>query len=103
MTSRRFQRSMKIFGVLLLTLSSVTPASSVFVIIPGVIQQAGSGVVLSLLAAGMVSFCMAFVYAELASAWPIAGGEYAMAGQALGPFAGYVLLGVNVATYTLVP
>jgi amino acid transporter len=103
MTSRRFQRSMKIFGVLLLTLSSVTPASSVFVIIPGVIQQAGSGVVISLLAAGLVSFCMAFVYAELASAWPIAGGEYAMAGQALGPFAGYVLLGVNAVTYTLVP
>ena len=103
MTSRRFQRSMKIFGVLLLTLSSVTPASSVFVIIPGVIQQAGSGVIISLLAAGLVSLCMAFVYAELASAWPLSGGEYAMAGQALGPFAGYVLLGVNAAAYTLVP
>lgn len=103
MTSRRFQRSMKIFGVLLLTLSSVTPASSVFVIVPGVIQQAGSGVIISLLAAGLVSLCMAFVYAELASAWPLAGGEYAMAGQALGPFAGYVLLGVNAAIYTLVP
>ena len=103
MTSRKFQRSMKIFGVLLLTLSSVTPASSVFVIIPGVIQQAGSGVILSLLAAGLVSLCMAFVYAELASAWPLAGGEYAMAGQALGSFAGYVLLGVNAAAYTLVP
>jgi amino acid transporter len=103
MTSRRFQRSMAIFGVLLLTLSSVTPASSVFVIIPGVIQQAGSGVILSLLAAGLVSLCMAFVYAELASAWPLAGGEYSMAGQALGPFAGYILLGSNAAAYTLVP
>ena len=94
---------MKIFGVLLLTLSAVTPASSVFVIIPGVIQQAGSGAILSLLCAAAVSLCMAFVYAELASAWPLAGGEYAMAGRALGPFAGYVLMGANALAYTLVP
>jgi len=94
---------MKIFGVLLLTLSAVTPASSVFVIIPGVIQQAGSGAILSLLCAAVVSLCMSFVYAELASAWPLAGGEYAMAGRALGPFAGYVLMGANALAYTLVP
>ena len=100
---RAFRRSMKILGVLLLTLSAVTPASSVFVIIPGVIQQAGSGAILSLLAAAVVSLCMSFVYAELASAWPLAGGEYAMAGRALGPFAGYVLMGANALAYTLVP
>jgi amino acid transporter len=97
-----FRRSMKVFGVLMLTLSSVTPASSVFVILPSVIQQAGSGAMLSLLGAGVVSFCMAFVYAELASAWPLAGGEYAMAGRGLGSFAAFTLMGANLVGYTLV-
>ena len=99
---RSFQRRMKIVGVLLLTLSAITPASSVFVIIPGVIQQAGTGAIWSLLIAAGVSLTMCFVYAELASAWPLAGGEYAMAGQALGPFAGYVMMGCNAFAYTFV-
>ena len=98
-----FQRSMKIVGVLLLTLSSITPASSVFVIIPGVLQQAGTGAILSLIGAAAVSLAMAFVYAELASAWPLAGGEYAMAGQALGPFAAFMMMGANTVAYTIVP
>jgi amino acid transporter len=101
-TSRSFQRSMKILGVLLLTLSAITPASSVFVIIPQVIQQAGTGAIWSLIIAAGVSLAMCFVYAELASAWPLAGGEYAMAGQALGPFAGYVMMGCNAFAYTFV-
>jgi len=99
---RSFQRSMKIIGVLLLTLSAITPASSVFVIIPGVVQQAGTGAIWSLLIAAGLSLTMCFVYAELASAWPLAGGEYAMAGQALGPFAGYVMMGCNAIAYTFV-
>ena len=90
---RPFVRSMKVFGVLLLTLSAITPASSAFVIIPGIIQQAGTWALISLAAAALVATAMAFVYAELASAWPLAGGEYAMAGRTLGPFAGFVLMG----------
>ena len=69
---------MKVVGALLLTLSSVTPAASVYVIIPGILQQAGTGAFLSLAAAALVGLAMAFVYAELASAHPLAGGEYAI-------------------------
>jgi hypothetical protein len=36
-------RSMKVTGLLFLTLSSITPASSVLVIVPGLFTQAGSG------------------------------------------------------------
>ena len=74
---------MRIVGTLLLTLSSVTPASSVFVIVPGVIQEAGTGALLSMIVAALLSFPIAFVYAELASAFPIAGGEYCMLGRTL--------------------
>ena len=100
---RPFVRSMKLTGVLLLTLSAVTPASSVFVIIPGIISQAGTGALISLMAAGVVALAMALVYAELASAFPHAGGEYAMLGRTLGPFIGYVYMGMNLVGSTLAP
>jgi amino acid transporter len=94
---------MRVLGVLLLTLSSVTPASSVFVIIPGLIQQAGTGAFLSLLAAALVALAMAVVYAELASAFPNAGGEYALIGRSLSPFAGFVMMGMIGLTSSLIP
>jgi len=37
------KRSMRMFGNLMLTLSSITPASSVFVIVPGIVVISGSG------------------------------------------------------------
>jgi amino acid transporter len=89
------KRSMRVMGALLLTLSVVTPASSVYVIIPGIITQAGTGALISLAASACVGLAMAFVYAELASAFPIAGAEYSMVGRAIGPWSGFVMLGVN--------
>jgi amino acid transporter len=85
---------MRVTGTLLLTLSSVTPASSVFVFVPTVIQEAGTGAFLSMLAAALLSIPIAFVYAELASAFPIAGGEYSMLGRTLGPGWGFAMLGL---------
>lgn len=90
-----FKRRMKLAGTLLLTLSAVTPAASVYVIIPGIIQTAGSGAFLSLAVAAVVGLAMAFVYAELASAHPIAGGEYAIFGRTLGPLVGFAYMGAN--------
>jgi amino acid transporter len=94
---------MRVIGTLLLTLSSVTPASSVFVIVPGVIQQAGTGAFLSMLAAALLSFPIALVYSELASAFPIAGGEYSMLGRTLGPAWGFAMLGLILIGNMLTP
>lgn len=92
---------MGIGGVLLLTVSNVTPASSVYVVVPGIIQQAGSGALIAMGAAALISLAMAFVYAELASAFPLAGGDYAMLGRVLGPGAGFVTMGGVAITMTL--
>lgn len=89
-------RSLGVWGVLFLTLSVATPASSVFVIIPGMFQIAGTGAVWAMLLAGVVCVATAFVYAELSSAWPVSGGEYVAVAHTLGPLAGFVMLGVNV-------
>lgn len=90
------ERSMKLFGALLITLSSLTPASSVFIIMPDIVQQAGTGVLLSFTGAAAVSMLIAYVYAELCSAFPLTGGEYAIVGRVLGPFPGFIVLGVNL-------
>src|SRR5579859_7853430 len=93
---RPLARDMGVMGALFLTLSAETPASSVFVILPGVIQAAGSGALISMAAAGLVALCMALTYAELGSTFPSAGGEYAIVGSVLGPPAGFAVLGVNL-------
>ena len=95
-TPQPLVRSLGVTGVLFLTLSVATPASSVFVIVPGMLQVAGTGAVWAMILAGVVCVATAFVYAELSSAWPVAGGEYVAVAQTLGPLAGFVMLGVNV-------
>ena len=96
-----FNRNMKMIGCLLITLSSVTPASSIFIVVPGVVEQAGSGALYSFAAAAVVSLLTAYVYAELASAFPLTGGEYAIVGRTLGPLAGFIILGVNLVVLLL--
>jgi amino acid transporter len=89
------------FGALLITLSSVTPASSIFIVVPGVVEQAGTGALLSFVGAAFISLLTAYVYAELASAFPLTGGEYAIVGRTLGPLAGFIILGVNLVVLLL--
>ncbi|OAN58127.1 APC family permease [Sphingomonas sp. TDK1] len=99
----QLDRSLGTAGVLFLTLSITTPASSLFVIVPGMLQIAGTGALIALGIAGLVCLCTALIYAELSSAFPVAGGEYVMVGQTLGPGAGFVMLGVNACNNLLFP
>lgn len=98
-----FKRSLGPIGVLLLTLSATTPASSVWVIVPEMLQVAGSGALIAMLVAAAVCVATAFVYAELSSAFPVAGGEYVMVGRTLGPLAGFVMLAINLVNNLLFP
>jgi hypothetical protein len=50
------KRGLHVLGTLLITLSAVTPASSVFIIVPGVIALAGTGALWSFIVAA-VSAC----------------------------------------------
>ena len=76
--------------VVMITVSGVTPASSIFVIAPFAIQQAGSGAVLSFLLGGVLAFAFALCYAELSAAHRSAGGEYVMAKRVFGTLPGYL-------------
>lgn len=83
-------RSLSAFDAVMITLSAISPASSVFIILPGVIALAGSGALLSLVLAAIIGLCMALVYAELSSAIPHAGAEYVMIGRVLGRAWGFI-------------
>jgi amino acid transporter len=97
------RRSLGVIGILFLTLSAITPASSVFIIVPDMLKEAGTGALWAMLIAGVVCVATAYLYAELSSAWPVAGGEYVMVARTLGPLAGFVILGVNTINNFIFP
>ncbi len=71
-------RSIGILGNVFITLSGVTPASSVFIIVPVALVAAGSGSFLAFVFAAIVGVFMAFCWGELSAAFPIAAGDYAL-------------------------
>ncbi len=99
---QKLSRSLTLRGNILITLSSVTPASSVFIIIPSIIVAVGGAGFVSMVVAGFVGVAMAFCYAELSSAFPIAGGEYAFASRVLGKSTGFALFLMNALSIILI-
>jgi amino acid transporter len=95
------KRDMSSLGGLLITLSCLSPSIGVFIVGSQVIHQAGSGVFLCFLAAIILNLAISAVYAEVGSAFPHSGGEYAMAGNVLGPAAGFAMLATNLAGYSI--
>lgn len=61
---------------ILITLSAVTPASSVFIILPSILAGLGGASVSAMVLAGIGALFVGMCYAELSSRYPIAGGEY---------------------------
>ena len=84
--------ALKTVGTIMIVVSAISPASSVFVIMPLAISKAGSGSALSFAFAAVLSLFMALVYAELSSAYPTTGGEYTMVGQIMNRFWGFLML-----------
>ncbi len=75
---QELHRGLGVVGNIAITLSAVTPAASVFIIIPFIILTAGTGAVLALVFAAVIGVLMAFCWGELAAAFPVAGGDYAL-------------------------
>lgn len=85
---QELHRDVGVWGNIAITLSAVTPASSVFIIIPFLLLTAGTGAFLALLFAAVIGVLMAFCWGELSAAFPIAGGDYALVWHSFkGPWA----------------
>ena len=90
-------------AAILLTLSCVTPASSLFIIVPELLASQGSGVVMTLLVGVLISAAVGACYAELGTRTPSSGGEYAMVTHTLGRAAGWLTFALTSATLIVIP
>lgn len=95
-TAPAFKRTLGPVAVALLTLSVLSPAASVFITGADVVHQAGTGAALAFIVGGLLTLIFTFAQAELGSAFPFAGGDYATIGHALGPRWGFVQFGLDL-------
>lgn len=95
-------RSLSVRGNVLLTLSAITPASSLFIIGPAVISGVGGAAATSYAIAAVVGVAVALCYAELSSAFPITGGEYAFVARILGKPSGFALFILTLISAVLI-
>ncbi|UNS99931.1 APC family permease [Streptomyces tubbatahanensis] len=103
-TSRpRLTRSIGVVGGTLLTLSCLTPASSLFVIVPDSFGTLGTGTALTLAIAALLCVGVAFTYSELGTLIPSSGGEYAMVGTLMGRLAGWLVFVLSLIVVMIVP
>jgi amino acid transporter len=94
----RLHRTLGSFEVLLLTLSCLSPVLSIYGLGSDVLTHAGTGAA-AMFAIGIAAAAVwAIVYAELASAYPYAGGDYVGVAVVLGPWAGFASLTLWAAT-----
>jgi amino acid transporter len=104
---RRYQqqlaRTLKVVGNMVITLSVIGPAASVFAIGSIALRQRGSGAFLAFLAAALISCCLAVGWAELGALYPTAGGLYGIVGRVLGRRAGFLALTLQLALFVIVP
>jgi amino acid transporter len=100
---QKLSRSLGVVGGTLLTLSCVTPASSLFVLVPGLFNSLGTATAMTIGIGAIICVAVAFAYSELGTLIPSAGGEYAMVGTLAGRFAGWLSFIQSLIVVMIVP
>lgn len=101
---QELSRELSIRQNILITLSAVTPASSVFIIVPAVLLSLGGASVLAMALAAFAAMFVGMCYAELSTRYPISGGEYTWAARILGKPLGFgVMLLTLVSGVLIIP
>lgn len=95
-------RSLGLGGNVLITLSGISPASSVFILGGAALAVYGTGVFWGFLLAGVISILVGLCYAELGSRHPIAGGDYTLVSRVLGPAAGSAVFFITLVSLPLI-
>ncbi|MFF9817619.1 APC family permease [Streptomyces sp. NPDC014006] len=90
-------------GAVLLTLSCITPASSLFILVPELFAGQGTGAPLTIAVGIVISIAVGACYAELGTLTPSSGGEYAMVDALLGRFLGWVTFAMTIAMLVVIP
>ena len=91
-----FRRDLGSLGIILLALSVVSPGVSTLVVGASIVQGAGSAAPLAFMAGGALTLIFTFSQAELGSAFPLAGGDYATIGNSLGSRAAFLQFTISL-------
>ncbi|MBC2906123.1 APC family permease [Streptomyces cupreus] len=97
------KRSIGVVGGTLLTLSCVTPASTLFVVVPDLFGSLGTATALTIAIGSLLCIAVAFCYSELGTLIPSAGGEYAMVTTMAGRLAGWLVFVLSLLVVMIVP
>ncbi|KUL73159.1 MULTISPECIES: APC family permease [unclassified Streptomyces] len=100
---RQLKRSIGVVGGTLLTLSCVTPASTLFVVVPDLFGSLGTATALTIAVGSLLCVAVAFCYSELGTLIPSAGGEYAMVSTLAGRLAGWLVFVLSLLVVMVVP
>jgi len=101
--SARLQPVLGVMAAILLTVSCITPASSLFIIVPELLATQGSGVVIALLLGVAISIAVGACYAELGTRTPSSGGEYAMVTHTIGRTLGWLTFALTAVLLVIIP
>ncbi|WP_371680091.1 APC family permease [Streptomyces sp. NBC_01276] len=102
-TPQKLKRSIGVVGGTLLTLSCVTPASTLFVVVPDLFSSLGTWTALTIAIGSLLCVGVAFCYSELGTLIPSAGGEYAMVSTLAGRLAGWLVFVLSLLVVMIVP
>ncbi|WP_405682651.1 APC family permease [Streptomyces sp. NBC_00057] len=102
-TPQKLKRSIGVVGGTLLTLSCVTPASTLFVVVPDLFSSLGTYAALTIAIGSLLCIAVAFCYSELGTLIPSAGGEYAMVSTMAGRLAGWLVSVLSLLVVMIVP
>jgi amino acid transporter len=97
------KRSIGVVGGTLLTISCVTPASTLFVVVPDLFGSLGTATALTIAIGSLLCIAVAFCYSELGTLIPSAGGEYAMVTTMAGRLAGWLVFVLSLMVVMIVP
>ncbi|MEV7884529.1 APC family permease [Streptomyces sp. NPDC002817] len=100
---QKLKRSIGVVGGTLLTLSCVTPASTLFVVVPDLFGSLGTATALTIAIGSLLCIAVAFCYSELGTLIPSAGGEYAMVSTMAGRLAGWLVFVLSLLVVMIVP
>jgi amino acid transporter len=93
--SSPFLKSLGPLGIMMLTLSALSPVASVYISGNDILHLAGTGAALAFVLGGLIAAALALLYAELGAAFPGAGAVYPSIAGALGPGFAFPLLVVS--------
>ncbi len=97
----KFTRSLSGLGVIILTLSVLSPGVSVLVSGGAILTESGTGTILAFVLGGLVCYCQTSMAAELGAAYPTAGYDYAAIGHAIGDWAGATMYLASISSIPL--